>query len=78
MKMNRIFSRSLFAIKDIKQGDRFTTANVRSIRPGYGLHPKHYFDVLEAKAKVDIHRGTPLNWDLIETPTKNHPVGDAD
>lgn len=64
-KKSREFSRSLFVVKDIKKGDVFTEENVRSIRPGFGLHPKYYKDVLGKKATKDIKKGTPLNWNLI-------------
>jgi pseudaminic acid synthase len=53
-------SRSLFAVKDIKKGDAFTNENIRSIRPGYGLHPKHYYEVLGMKAVQDIEKGHPI------------------
>lgn len=59
---NRKFARSLFATKDIKAGEPFTADNVRSIRPGDGLHPRHYDEVLTATARTDLARGTPLNW----------------
>lgn len=62
---NRIFSRSLFAIEDIKCGEIFTEANIHSIRPGYGLPPKYLFDIIGKTAKCDIQRGTPLKWELI-------------
>jgi pseudaminic acid synthase len=52
--------RSLFVVKDIKAGETFTKENIRSIRPGVGLHPKYYFDVLGGKAKYNLYRGTPL------------------
>ncbi len=65
MKKGREFSRSLFVVKDMKAGEIFTEENVRSIRPGYGLHPKHLKEILGKKAKSDIKRGTPLNWLLI-------------
>jgi pseudaminic acid synthase len=58
--------RSLFAVKDIKKGDRLTPENVRSIRPGQGLLPKYYDDVMGKLAKTDIEYGTPLSWDMIE------------
>jgi len=66
MKKSREFSRSLFVVKDIKAGEIFTEENVRSIRPGYGLHPKYLKDVLGKKVKKDVKRGTPLSWELIE------------
>ena len=66
MKQSRNFSRSLFVIEDIKAGAVFTEENIRSIRPGYGLLPKHYKSILGKKSKVDIERGTPLSWDFID------------
>lgn len=66
MKRSREFARSLFVSQDIKKGAVITTDNVRSVRPGYGLHPKHRNEVLGKKAKSDIEKGTPLDWDLIE------------
>jgi len=65
-KKGRKFARSLFAVKDIKKGEPFTEENVRSIRPGYGLHPKHLKEILGRKARKDIKKGTPLSWDLID------------
>lgn len=58
-------ARSLFVIKDIKAGELITEQNVRSIRPGYGLHPKYYKEILGKRASKDIKRGTPLSWELI-------------
>ena len=60
------FRRSLFAVKDIKKGEKLTPGNVRSIRPGIGMHPKYYYDILGKTAKQDIEKGTPLSWDLID------------
>jgi len=61
----RDFSRSLYAVEDIKAGDVITTQNVRSIRPGYGLHPKFFKSIINKKALVNIKKGTPLAWNLI-------------
>lgn len=66
VKNNRKFARSLFVVKDIKAGEVFTEKNVRSIRPGYGMHSKYYDVVLGKKASKAILRGTPLSVDLIE------------
>jgi N-acetylneuraminate synthase len=62
---SRVFRRSLFVVKDMKAGEVFTEENVRSIRPGYGLPPKHRKEVLGRRAKQGIKRGTPLGWELI-------------
>lgn len=59
-KKSREFSRSLFVVADIKEGEEFSESNVRSIRPGFGLAPKYLKDVLGKKAKHDIERGMPL------------------
>ncbi len=60
-KKSRELSRSLFVVEDIKKGEKITEKNVRSIRPGFGLHPKYLPKVLGKKAKKDIKRGTPLS-----------------
>ena len=60
------FRRSLYAVENITAGEKFSSDNVRSIRPGFGLAPKYYYDILSKKAKHDISRGTPLDWELIE------------
>lgn len=59
-KKSRIFRRSIFAVKDIKKGERFTEENIRSIRPAYGLKPKYIKSILNKKANKDIARGTPM------------------
>lgn len=63
---NIVFRKSLFVVKNINEGERFTVENIRSIRPGYGLSPKHYDAVIGRTAAVDIERGTPLSWDLVK------------
>jgi len=65
IKRNRIFSRSLFVVEDVKMGELFTENNVKSIRPGYGLHPKYIKIIIGRTAKQDISRGTPLSWDIL-------------
>jgi len=63
---NRTFSRSLFFTEDIKQGEIITKENMRSIRPGYGMHPRHYEEILGKVVSKDIKRGTPVDWSYIE------------
>lgn len=65
-KISRDFCRSLYIVKDIKAGELLNKENVRSIRPGFGLHPKYYNNVLGKKVKVDLKRGEPLNFNDIE------------
>jgi pseudaminic acid synthase len=62
---SRIFRRSLFVVQDVKRGELLTAENVRSIRPGHGLHTRHLQEVLGQPAACDIERGTPLSWDLV-------------
>lgn len=63
---SRVFRRSLFAVRDLQKGQIITEQDIRSIRPGYGLHTRYIERVLGKRAKVDIKRGTPLDWDLID------------
>ena len=61
----RFGSRSLFVVKDMGEGESFTSENVRSIRPGCGLHTMYYEEILGRKASCPIRKGTPLSWNLI-------------
>jgi len=65
-KSSRVFRRSLFVVKDVKEGEVLSDAHVRSIRPGHGLHPRHLSEVLGRRAACDVARGTPLRWDLVK------------
>lgn len=62
---SRDHRRSLYVVADIAKGDLLTTANVRSIRPGHGLPPKHLPDVLNRRASRDLARGSPLDWSML-------------
>jgi len=66
MIINQDFSRSLFVVKDMEKGDIITEDNVRSIRPGFGLHPKYLNDILGKKIKKDLKKGTPFELDFID------------
>lgn len=65
-KANRIFRQSIWVTKNIQPNELFTEENLRIARPGYGLEPKHYENVLGKKARRYIESGTPLEWDMIE------------
>ncbi len=70
---SRVFRRSLYVVKDMNAGEQFTTENVRSIRPGYGLHTRHLPEILGRFASRDISRGEPVQWDLV-APAKSEPT----
>ncbi|WP_117017287.1 pseudaminic acid synthase [Aeribacillus pallidus] len=59
------FRRSLYVAKDMKAGEEFTKENLRIIRPGYGLEPKYYEQLIGRKVKRDIKMGTPVTWDIL-------------
>ena len=62
---NIVFRRSVFCVKDIKKGEEITTENIRIIRPGYGMEPKYYEEVLGQRALRDIKRGTPMELSMV-------------
>ncbi|KER02524.1 pseudaminic acid synthase [Photorhabdus temperata] len=64
-KGNVKFRRSLYAVRDIAKGEKLTPENIKSIRPGFGLPPKYYEDVLGKHANIDIKAGTALKFDII-------------
>jgi pseudaminic acid synthase len=64
-RSSRVFRRSLFVVQDVRQGQTFSAENVRSIRPGHGLHTRHLPQIVGKRASRDIEKGTPLNWDLV-------------
>jgi pseudaminic acid synthase len=65
-KKSRQFSRSLFVVKDVKAGEKLSKENVRSIRPGFGMHPKFFRDVLGKTFKNNFSKGTPLSQNLFD------------
>ncbi len=60
------FRRSIYVVKDINKGDIFTEENIRRIRPGFGLEPKYYDEILGLKSTKDIECGTAIKWNHIE------------
>ncbi|MBM7615380.1 pseudaminic acid synthase [Alkaliphilus hydrothermalis] len=63
---SRNFSRSLFFSADIQEGELITGKNMRSVRPGHGLHPKYYDEIIGKVATKDIKKGTPVKWELVK------------
>jgi len=61
----RAYSRSLYVSNNMKAGEIITIENVRSVRPGFGLHPKHYHEILGKSVKVDLEIGDRLSWEVI-------------
>ncbi|RKL68344.1 pseudaminic acid synthase [Salipaludibacillus neizhouensis] len=57
------FRRSIYVAKDIKAGENFTIENLRIVRPGYGLEPKFYEQIIRKKSLTNLQKGTPLSWD---------------
>jgi pseudaminic acid synthase len=69
------YRRSLYAVASIASGEMLTAVNVRSIRPGFGLAPRHLDAVLGRRSKQAIARGTPLSWEMLEDdPPKKSTV----
>lgn len=66
VKDKYMFRRSLYVVEPVARGEAFTSTNVRSIRPGLGLEPKHLKAITGQVASSDIAAGTPLSWDLVE------------
>lgn len=59
------FSRSLYVTEDVKSGELLTEKNIRSIRPGFGLHPKYLVEILGKRASTNLEKGDPLTFDSI-------------
>ncbi|OIR19131.1 pseudaminic acid synthase [mine drainage metagenome] len=66
-KKSLVYRRSLYITKDMKKGESFNQLNLRAIRPGYGLAPKHIDKFIGKCAAKDISRGTALTWDMLDT-----------
>jgi N-acetylneuraminate synthase len=64
-KGSKVFRRSLYFVKDLKLGHVITQNDIRRIRPGHGLAPKHYNELLGSTLSANVHRGQPVDWDVI-------------
>jgi sialic acid synthase SpsE len=63
---NKIFRRSIYAIKDIKKGEKFTYKNIKTFRPNIGLSASHYLQILNKKSPLNISKNYPLKKNLIK------------
>lgn len=68
---NAPFRRSLYVVTNVKAGDPITPENVRSIRPGHGLAPRYYDELLGRRFAEDVERATPMSWDLCENTNRD-------
>jgi N-acetylneuraminate synthase len=64
-KKSLVFRRSIYIIENVKAGEVLTESNLRCIRPGFGLSPKHYEILLGRRVNQDVRMGTPMSWNLI-------------
>ncbi len=62
---SKCFRRSLYFVKDMKAGQTITHTDIRRIRPGYGIAPKHFDELIGCIVKTDVRRGTALQWELL-------------
>ena len=60
------FRRSLYVVQNLQPGDKLGPENVRAIRPGFGLSPKHYGEVMGRHVSIGVARGTPLSWSILK------------
>jgi sialic acid synthase SpsE len=64
-KKSLLFKRSIYVINDIRKGEKFSYDNIGIIRPGDGLHPRYFEQLISSTARISLTRGTPLSWDII-------------
>lgn len=62
---SKLLRRSIFVVRDIKKGEKFTVNNIRRIRPGHGLAPKYYNDLLKNKSPLNLNKGDPLTKNIL-------------
>lgn len=63
---NQLFRRSIYFIKNLKKGQIIKEGDIKRIRPGYGLKPKYYDEVIGKKVTIDVERGDPLKWEILK------------
>ena len=65
-KSDKIFRRSIYFVRNLKKGDIVSENDIRRIRPGYGLEPKHFKDIIGSRLVCDVSRADPVSWDALE------------
>jgi pseudaminic acid synthase len=65
-KKSRNFSRSIYVVEDIKKGEKLTQKNIRSVRPGFGLHPRYLEQIIGKKVNADLKKGQRMDLKFIE------------
>ena len=65
-KSNKMFRRSLYAVTNIKKGEKFTKNNIKIMRPGNGLEPKFFYKIINKKAKLNILKNNPINLNMFD------------
>jgi pseudaminic acid synthase len=65
-KENLKFRKSLYVVKDLEAGEKLSINNIRAIRPGYGLHPRYYDQLIGSKVVKKVSKGTPISWELVK------------
>jgi pseudaminic acid synthase len=63
---NAQFRRSLYFIEDLREGDVITPQSIRSVRPGFGLSPKYFDQLVNLRVKTNVSRGTAVTWDMVQ------------
>ena len=70
---NAQFRRSLYVVTDVKAGDLVSADNVRSVRPGFGLAPRHYEEILGRRFAIDVEKASPVSWELLKDADDESP-----
>ena len=61
-----VFRRSIYFVRDLEKGSEITKDDIRRIRPGYGIKPRHFDEIIGKKVTKNIERGDPVNWDILD------------
>ncbi|MBT6438658.1 MAG: pseudaminic acid synthase, partial [Flavobacteriales bacterium] len=64
-KKSLVFRRSLYVAENIKSGSKFTSENLRIIRPGNGLHPRYYEQLIGRRITRNVKKGEPVTWSMV-------------